>query len=70
MSEKETKKPEVETAKAPDPINAQECAYLIQKLDCNIPLNGHQDRNMMAHCINRLQAIVDAAPAPPGATKQ
>lgn len=65
MSETDKKPKPQEPEIQPEPINANECAYLITKLDCNIPLEGHQDRNMLAHCINKMQAIVNAAQMPP-----
>ena len=45
-----TEKPELDAAMA---------GWLVQKLDCAVELNGHEDRNNFAAVINRLIAIAN-----------
>ena len=38
-------------------LTAKEAAYLVQRLDCPIPLSGHQDRNNFQMVITKLIQI-------------
>ena len=61
MSDKVTDiKPEEEKKTPPKPeLAPAEAQWLVQKLDVNLPLEGHQERNILAAIVNKLLQIAN-----------
>ena len=54
----ETQPPEIQSKQKPvmEPAMA---AWLVQKLDCPVVLENHEERNKFAACVNQLVAIAN-----------